>query len=792
MKNIINKITYIAIGFIATAALVVPAGVSAATFNNDVLDYDTLRVNNYTENPNTTNAQWGTHTSADTGEAVSFAVYYHNTSDEIARNVRVRLTPQNTGVGTNHTFTARVWADNAPQVVGTATVSLSSNESIQYSNAISWYPNQGTLGDYTLLNGQTGNEIFSQAGLYIGDLAPGWGTQGNVTLTFLVSEAQQGQKPSVTTNSATGIGQANATLNCYVDPNGTTNTTNWFEYGTSNSFGNSTNHYGHGGSASSFNDNVSGLSYNSTYYFRCVAQNQHGTTYGNTLTFNTGSGSGNLLPSVSTYSANGVGETFASLRGHVNPHNTSDTSRWFEWGTNSWSLNNNTTKIGQGSSAGTFNDNVSGLSRNQTYYYRAVAQNSQGTVYGSVQSFTTNGSNNQRAFVSTQNATNIQNSAATLNGYVNPYNTSNTTRWFEYGTTRSLGNRTNTINHGSTATNFNDYVSGLSNNTTYYFRAVARNSQGTSYGSILSFTTGGTVVNNRAPEAITNLAINIGQTSARLNGLAIVTGNQFTNGWFEYGRTQSLGNRTSSEGLGTAPSMSFKYSMFGLSSNTTYYYRAVVQNNNGTDYGDILTFRTNSVIVTPPPSTKVRAVSIEKELENLSNPNGNDVSVEALRGDLVRFTITVENTGDYKLEDVDIKDRVPYYLEFANAEDENTNDPQREVVWFVGDMLPGDREEVTLDMIVTAEAKIDSTIENVAQIESKRLTKTSNEVEIEVVDKTSTLAAATFFGGNGFLPDSLIEWLLLIILIFILIILSRVSYGYLEERKRNKSEITIS
>ena len=86
------------------------------------------------------------------------------------------------------------------------------------------------------------------------------------------------------------------------------------------------------------------------------------------------------------------------------------------------------------------------------------------------------GGGTQQPFVSTNSATNITQSSATLNGYVNPYNISNTTRWFEWGTTQSLGNKTNSISHGSTAMNVSDTISGLANNTTYYFRVVAQNS----------------------------------------------------------------------------------------------------------------------------------------------------------------------------------------------------------------------------------------------------------------------------------------------------------------------------
>jgi len=171
----------------------------------------------------------------------------------------------------------------------------------------------------------------------------------------------------------------------------------------------------------------------------------------------------------------------------------------------------------------------------------------------------------------------------------------------------------------------------------------------------------------------------------------------------------------------------------------------------------------------------------------LVNENGNTTRVEALRGDKIRFSIIVENTGDYILENVEIKDRVPHYLEFANAEDENINDPQREVVWFVGDMRPGEREEVILDMIVTAEARIGGVIENVAQAQTKKMTKTSNSVEILPVNKLSSMSASVLLGSDNFLPDTLIEWLLLIVLIFIIVVLSRKTYGYYKDKKENKN-----
>lgn len=60
--------------------------------------------------------------------------------------------------------------------------------------------------------------------------------------------------------------------------------------------------------------------------------------------------------------------------------------------------------------------------------------------------------------------------------------------WFEYGQTTSFGQKT-TEKALNQAGMYCIVVSGLNPSTTYYYRAAARNSAGTSYGEIKSFTT---------------------------------------------------------------------------------------------------------------------------------------------------------------------------------------------------------------------------------------------------------------------------------------------------------------
>ena len=61
-----------------------------------------------------------------------------------------------------------------------------------------WRPNQTVTGSQTLPFGQNGSEVFTSGGLRLGDIGPGWSTQGSVVLKFNVAgESVQPQPVSV-------------------------------------------------------------------------------------------------------------------------------------------------------------------------------------------------------------------------------------------------------------------------------------------------------------------------------------------------------------------------------------------------------------------------------------------------------------------------------------------------------------------------------------------------------------------------------------------------------------------
>jgi len=462
--------------------------------------------------------------------------------------------------------------------------------------------------------------------------------QANYTVT-VTNTPPVGSKPGAITNPATNISKNSATLNGQVNPNGA-NTNYWFEYGTSWSLGNSSNHQGVGSGNSYINVSYAlySLSSNTTYYFRAVAQNEFGISYGEILNFRTNE---NVIPpttpppscgstSALTNPATNIIQNSAVLNGQVGSgYGNCSVTYWFEYGqTNGLGQTTSHLSAGSGSMI-TVNSQISGLSSNTTYYFRVAAQNSNGTNKGAILSFTTSngGDNGSAPTVVTNSATGISQNSATLNGQVNP-NGGNTNYWFEYGTSWALGYNTSQQNAGSGNSNINvnSYISGLSSNTTYYFRAVAQNNYGIVYGSILSFTTSNGGDNGSAPTVVTNSATNLYQTSVQLNGQVNPNGGN-TNYWFEYGQTTGLGQTTSQQNAGSGNSnINVNSYISGLSSNTTYYFRVSAQNPSGTAHGSILSFTTsnggdNGSVPTVVTNSATNLYQTSAQLNGQVNPN---------------------------------------------------------------------------------------------------------------------------------------------------------------------------
>jgi lysophospholipase L1-like esterase len=371
----------------------------------------------------------------------------------------------------------------------------------------------------------------------------------------------------------------------------------WLEWGTDNALASPTvtaaQAIGAGTTDQSVGATITGLTLGTTYYYRIAATNASGTQKGTIASFTTALP--NSPPSLTTDAATSVTVSGAVLNGTVSP-NELDTTAVFEWGTDSNPATFTSTpsqSLGAGTTSVAITASLSGLTPGVTYYFRVAATNTAGTSNGQILSFSTAA---QAPTVSTAAATEITTSGATLNGTVNP-NGLATDAYFEYGTDNALAspNTSSTQAMGSGGTNqpINVKVSGLVPGTTYYFRVVATNAEGTSKGTILGFPT------PVSPTVTTNLPTSITTSSAIFNGNVNPNGLS-TTAWFEYGADPSLSSWTSTAGqaMGSGASpLSYSRSISGLSPYTTYYFRAAASNSSGTQKGVINSFLTGETYV---------------------------------------------------------------------------------------------------------------------------------------------------------------------------------------------------
>ena len=295
-----------------------------------------------------------------------------------------------------------------------------------------------------------------------------------------------------------------------------------------------------------------------------------------------------LGPVVTTNSAaTGITSSSAVLGGNVTSNGGSAvTARGICYAT----TQNPTTassKVVSGSGNGEFSATLTSLVANTTYYARAYATNSYGTGYGAEVSFIT--SQMLAPTVATSSAISITAISAVLGGNVtNDGNSAVTENGICYSTTENPITANTKVVIGSGTGSFSKTVEGLKEGTTYYVRAYAINSIGTSYGTQISFTTTQLLL----PTVTTADATTIAATTVVLGGNVTNDGNAtVTERGVCYSTSQNpiTGNTKLVIGTGTGV---FSNTITGLTPNTTYYARAYAINSKGTAYGSQVTFKT--------------------------------------------------------------------------------------------------------------------------------------------------------------------------------------------------------
>lgn len=269
-----------------------------------------------------------------------------------------------------------------------------------------------------------------------------------------------------------------------------------------------------------FTSDISGLNPSTQYFVRAYATNSAGTAYGSELSFTTEAVI--ELATITTASISSTTSITASSGGDVTSNGGGTiTARGVVWGTSTSPDISLMTKTTDGTGTGTFTSAITGLSPSTEYFVRAYATNSAGTAYGDELTFLTL-SPPVLPTITTAAITNINSTIATGGGEVTSDGNAEVTArgivWSQTAnpTISSSGKTTDGTGTGS----FTSSLSALTAEVTYFVRAYATNSEGTAYGSEVSFTTYPTLAANEVYNPITGkiwMDRNLGATQVATN-----------------------------------------------------------------------------------------------------------------------------------------------------------------------------------------------------------------------------------------------------------------------------------
>ncbi|MCX6147084.1 MAG: hypothetical protein NTW25_07510, partial [Candidatus Kapabacteria bacterium] len=366
-----------------------------------------------------------------------------------------------------------------------------------------------------------------------------------------------------------------------------------------------------GAGTSTISHTITGLSANTTYYVRSYSTSAQGTRYGNEVSFTTSAGA----PTVTTTAISNILSTTADGGGNVTANNGAVvTARGVVWDISTSPTIALSTKTSDGTGNGAFTSSITGLSPGTTYYVRAYATNSAGTAYGSEVSFTTLA---VPPTLSTTAISSIGTTTASSGGNITASGgASVTARGVVWDIVTSPSTTLSTKTSDGTGTGiFTSSITGLTPGTTYYVRAYATNSAGTSYGNEVSFSALPDIptLTTTAISSITSSAASSGGNITANNGAAVTARGVVWD--IATSPTIALSTKTS-DGSGNG---AFASSITGLSPGTTYYVRAYATNSAGTAYGSEVSFTTLAV----PPTLTTTAISA---ITTISATSGGNIS----------------------------------------------------------------------------------------------------------------------------------------------------------------------
>lgn len=326
---------------------------------------------------------------------------------------------------------------------------------------------------------------------------------------------------------------------------------------------------------------------------------------------------------------------------------------------------------------------------------------------------------------------------------------------FQYATNPSFVSADYTnetiVNLASTKT-FSQTITGLTPGTTYYVRALGIGDKDgvAKYSSTLTFKTSSATVTTSPNTAM--LTANTNGTTAINVSMHYNLGSASTgSAWFEYGTSNgSYPNKTNAISV-TNTNGTYSETISGLSVNTTYYVRAVVQTSASTAYSNsTLMVKTNNVNNNGGGNTNY-VYGCMRTTDRNYNPLANQHTESMCGGDFNNNWFNGWFNGGNQ--------NCPTTCVNNNNTNTNTNTNTNGGAY----TDPNDLKKVSGTTAKTSTSAKTSTV-----------VKNANaKITEKDYDANKYLASAFWGVGDGFFPTTLVGWLLLIFLILMLIVLTR-------------------